>query len=165
MTKKTAKVVGGHARGRPTKYKAEYAEQARKLCLLGYTDIELADFFGVSEATVNNWKRDHTDFLESIKNGKHLADAQVVDKLFNRAIGYDAPDVDIRVVNQEIVQTPIIKHYPPDPVSAIFWLKNRQRGKWRDKPEVEDAQNNEPPPVKINVNVIDARKRDDDSNA
>lgn len=30
---------------RPTKYQEAYAEQARKLCLLGYTDAELADFF------------------------------------------------------------------------------------------------------------------------
>lgn len=165
MTKKTAKVVGGHARGRPTKYKAEYAEQARKLCLLGATDAEMAEFFQVQETTINNWKRDHPDFLESIKKGKVLADAQVADKLFNRAVGYDAPDTDIRVINQEIVQTDIIKHYPPDPVSAIFWLKNRQRDKWRDKPEAEDTQNNEPPPVQINVNVTDARKRDDDSDA
>jgi hypothetical protein len=32
-------------RGRPTKYKEEYNEQAYKLCLLGATDKELADFF------------------------------------------------------------------------------------------------------------------------
>lgn len=31
--------------GRPTKYRPEFAEQARKLCLLGATDKELADFF------------------------------------------------------------------------------------------------------------------------
>jgi DNA-binding XRE family transcriptional regulator len=31
----------------------EYDEQARKLCLLGATDAELADFFGVSEQTLN----------------------------------------------------------------------------------------------------------------
>lgn len=30
---------------RPTKYKAEYAEQALKLCRLGATDVELANFF------------------------------------------------------------------------------------------------------------------------
>lgn len=164
MTKKTVK-AGGHAGGRPTKYKAEYAEQARKLCLLGATDAEMAEFFEVRESTIHAWKKAHSEFSESIKKGKVLADAQVADKLFNRAIGYDAPDVDIRVVNQEIVQTPIIKHYPPDPTSGIFWLKNRQPKRWRDKPEAEDAQNNEPPPVQINVNVTDARKRDDESDS
>lgn len=52
---------------RPTKYQEAYAEQARKLCLLGCTDAELADFFEVSEATINNWKLEYPEFLESIK--------------------------------------------------------------------------------------------------
>lgn len=33
--------------GRPTKYKPEYVEQSAKLCALGATDMELADFFEV----------------------------------------------------------------------------------------------------------------------
>lgn len=48
--------------GRPTKYKPEYAEQARKYCLLGATDAELAESFDVAEATINNWKLAHPKF-------------------------------------------------------------------------------------------------------
>jgi hypothetical protein len=33
------------ARGRPSLYRDEFAEQARKLCLLGATDRDLAEFF------------------------------------------------------------------------------------------------------------------------
>ena len=29
------------------------------------------------------------------------------------------------------------EHYPPDTTAAIFWLKNRQPEKWRDKKEVD----------------------------
>lgn len=123
---------------RPTKYKAEYAEQALKLCRLGATDAELADFFEVSQTTIDNWKRDHKEFLGSIKRGKELSDAEVADRLFKRATGYSHPEVDIRVIDNEIVQTPLIKHYAPDTAAAIFWLKNRQRGKWRDKVEVDN---------------------------
>jgi hypothetical protein len=43
--------------GRPTKYQPEFAEQAYKLCLLGATDPEMADFFEVCVATVQNWKK------------------------------------------------------------------------------------------------------------
>jgi hypothetical protein len=32
---------------------------------------------------------------------------------------------------------PYQEHYPPDTVAAIFWLKNRQKEKWRDKQEVD----------------------------
>lgn len=122
---------------RPSKYKAEFAEQARKLCLLGATDAELAEFFEVSESTLNLWKKDHPEFSESIKKGKTQADADVADRLYQRAMGYEHPEVDIRVVSGEIIKTDITKIYAPDPTAAIFWLKNRQKAKWRDKVEQE----------------------------
>ncbi|WP_312800282.1 terminase [Pseudomonas sp.] len=144
--------------GRPTSYKAEYAAQALKLCKLGLTDKELAEYFEVSEQTLNAWKKAHPAFLESLKGGKTMADAEVASKLFHRATGYSHDDLDIRVVNGEIIQTPIIKHYPPDTTAAIFWLKNRQRNKWRDKPEGEDQE--EAVPARVEVTIRDARKPD-----
>lgn len=123
--------------GRPTRYKSEYSEQAYKLCLLGATDKDMADFFNVSEQTINTWKKRHRAFLESIKNGKDHADAEVASKLFHRATGYEHPEDDIRVLNGEIVTTPTTRHYPPDTTAAIFWLKNRQPQKWRDKQEID----------------------------
>lgn len=30
-----------------------------------------------------------------------------------------------------------IEHYPPDTTAAIFWLKNRQPEKWRDRKEID----------------------------
>lgn len=125
-----------HAGGRPTKYKPEYAEQARKLCLLGHTDVELAQFFEVSEDTINEWKKTYEEFSESIKKGKEFADVDVAESLYHRALGYSHPEVDIKIYAGEIIKTPIIKHYPPDTTAAIFWLKNRQKGKWRDKQEL-----------------------------
>lgn len=139
-----AKASNGPAsNGRPSKYRPEFAEQAVKLCRLGATDVELAEFFGVSESTLNNWKKAHPGFLESLKKGKTLADAEVADKLFKRATGYEHPEDDIRTVSDgggtsSIVITPTIKRYPPDTGAAIFWLKNRQPAKWRDKVETED---------------------------
>ena len=134
--------------GRPSKYKPEYAEQARKLCLLGATDADMADFFEIAESTLNEWKREFLEFSESIKKGKMLADANVADRLYQRAMGYEAPDVDIRVVDGQIIETPLTKYYPPDTPAAIFWLKNRQRGKWRDKVEQEVSGN-----LAVNVDV------------
>lgn len=122
---------------RPTLYKEEYAEQARKLCLLGSTDAELAEFFEVCEDTINEWKKTHEEFSVSIKKGKAQADANVADRLYQRAMGYEHPEVDIRVIDHQIVQTSITKVYAPDPTAAIFWLKNRQRSKWRDKVDTE----------------------------
>ena len=63
----------------------------------------------------------------------------MVASLYHRANGYSHPDVDIKVIDGEIVQTELIKYYPPDATSAIFWLKNRQPKKWRDKQETEHS--------------------------
>jgi cell fate (sporulation/competence/biofilm development) regulator YmcA (YheA/YmcA/DUF963 family) len=123
--------------GRPTDYCEEYPEQAEKLCKLGATDKELADFFEIAESTLNLWKQEHKEFSESIKKGKTLADAEVASKLYHRAIGYEHPDTHFSAYEGEVKATPMIKHYAPDPVAAIFWLKNRQRAKWRDRTEQE----------------------------
>ena len=130
---------------RPTKFKSSYIEMAQKLARMGATDAEMADFFDVSERTVQTWKKQHPEFLQALKGGKLEADARVTDALYRRAIGYSHADVDIRVVSQgqggvsEVVQTPIIKHFPPDTTACIFWLKNRRRDEWRDHPVKEVA--------------------------
>jgi hypothetical protein len=125
------------AGGRPTKYKEEYAEQARKLCALGATDAQLADFFEVSISTINLWKVVHPEFSASINAPKEVADSRVEQSLYRRAMGYEHDEVDIRVVNGEIVETPIRKYYPPDTTAMIFWLKNRKPAEWRETKAVE----------------------------
>lgn len=133
MAEEKAKNKGG----RPTKYKEEYNEQARKLCLLGSTDESLADFFDISVATLNNWKIDKPMFLESIRNGKIVADANVADALYNRALGYSHPHDHISNFQGEVTVTPTTKHYAPDTGAAFIWLKNRSS--WKDKQEVEHS--------------------------
>jgi len=123
--------------GRPTKYEEAYAEQAFKLCLLGSTDVQLADFFEVTESTINKWKIDYPEFSESLKKGKNEADAKVAESLYNRALGYSHPEDKIFNANGEEMIVPTTKHYPPDTSAGIFWLKNRQKDKWRDKQERE----------------------------
>lgn len=120
---------------RPSKYKPEFVKQAEKLCALGATDIELADFFEVSVATLYRWKNEHEEFCEALKVSKEIADDRVERSLFARANGYEHDEVDIRVVGGEVVQTPIRKFYPPDTTACIFWLKNRRPDLWRDKVE------------------------------
>lgn len=122
---------------RPTKYKAEFAKQAAKLCSLGATDKDVADFFDVDVSTINRWKVQFKGFCESLKAGKDPADNRVELSLYHRAVGYSHPEDDIRVVNGEIVITPTIKHYPPDTTAGIFWLKNRRAEQWREKPSGE----------------------------
>lgn len=145
---------------RPTDYRQEYAEQARKLCLLGFTDKQLAVFFGVNESTINRWKQKYPEFCESIKSGKVIADAQVSESLFKRATGIEVTEVEVRDDGKKKVKRVTKKHIPPDPTAQIFWLKNRQPELWRDKPTVENSAQ-EAVPVQIVVQTVDARANND----
>jgi hypothetical protein len=123
--------------GRPSKYKEEFAAQAKKLCALGATDSQLADFFEVAVSTISLWKVEHPEFSEALKMAKEEADEKVEQSLYRRAMGYECDETDIRVVGGEIVKTDIRKIYPPDTTAAIFWLKNRKPAQWREMKAVE----------------------------
>lgn len=119
--------------GRPSSFKPEYVEQARKLAELGATDREAADFFEVAESTLYLWKHTHPEFSEALKVGKDAADARVEQSLYRRALGYTHDAVKIHVASDGgITQVPFTEHYPPDTTAAIFWLKNRKKDEWRD---------------------------------
>ena len=120
--------------GRPTRYRKEFAEQAKTLCRLGATDVELADFFEVGEATLSRWKLAHKEFRESLKEGKSQADAEVASKLFKRATGYSHVDTKFATHEGKITDSQeYVKHYAPDTIACIFWLKNRRPDLWRDR--------------------------------
>jgi len=127
------------AGGRPSKYKPEHAKAAAKLCALGATDAQLADFFEVSVSTIALWKVQHPEFSDAIKVPKAQADERVEQSLFRRAMGYEHDEVDIRVIDKDVVITPIRKYYPPDSTAMIFWLKNRKPTEWREKQEIEHS--------------------------
>ena len=123
--------------GRPSKYKPEFAEQARKLCVLGATDLDIANFFEVDARTIYRWKAEFEEFRQSLKRGKDEADDLVEQRLFQRATGYthDAVRIFMPKDADEPVYAPYVEHHPPDVTAAIFWLKNRRSDQWRDRHE------------------------------
>lgn len=121
------------AGGRPSSYKPEYAAQAAKLCSLGATDVEMADFFEVATSTLYLWKNTHPEFSEALKAAKENADNRVERSLYQRALGYSHEAVKIISVGGEVQSVPYREHYAPDTTAAIFWLKNRRPDEWREK--------------------------------
>ena len=127
-------------RGRPSLYREEFAEQARKLCLLGATDQKLADFFEIEVRTIYDWKRTKPEFSQAIARGKMLADAEVAAKLYERACGYPHGAIKIyRADDGSVIKVPYTVEYPPDTTAASLWLRNRQPRLWRDKHEIDVA--------------------------
>ncbi|MBV8474091.1 MAG: helix-turn-helix domain-containing protein [Hyphomicrobiales bacterium] len=122
--------------GRPTEYRPEKAEQARKLCELGATDFELASFFEVSVMTIHRWRNTFPEFCEAVKAGKAHLDDRVERSLYQRAVGYSFESEKVFQFQGQIVRAKTVEHVPPDPGAAMNWLKNRRSDTWRDKSEV-----------------------------
>lgn len=113
-------------------------DQARKLALLGMTNEEMAEFFGVHVSTFYRWQADNSAFREAVNAGKVAADANVADSFYKRATG---EHVEIeKVVKRPSGEHEVIKvmtFIPGDAGAALNWLKNRQPGRWRDMKAVE----------------------------
>jgi hypothetical protein len=122
-------------RGRPTKFTEQDIRLIRFMYKKGATDQEVADEIGVCRRTIDYWKEANPEFFEQLKAWKEEADSKVERALFERATGYNCKETKLFCHEGMIVAEDIVKHYPPDPVSCIFWLKNRKPKDWRDKQE------------------------------
>lgn len=121
-------------KGRPTKFSLGMLPQIAKLAQRGWTDQEMADFFQVSRSTWNLWKIKHPKFSDALKGWKKEADDRVERSLYERAIGYTHIEEKIFCNKDgEVTVVETHKHYPPDTTACIYWLKNRQPDKWRDR--------------------------------
>lgn len=123
------------------KYNADYHDDwAWSLAAMGATNEEIADAFGVSQRTIIRWSKEYESFRKALGEGKGVSDAKVIRSLYQRAIGYDYEETkQIIIENKDGSKSKRIekkkKHVAPDVVAQIFWLKNRQRGQWCDRPE------------------------------
>lgn len=125
--------------GRKSLYQEMFADQAFKLCLLGATDEELADFFGVVVATIYNWKNEHPAFLEATVAGKIKADAEVAHSLYRSATGHELTAEKI-VKNGDKFEAIRYKRFiPGDSNAAYKWLLNRRRQDWAEKTAIEHS--------------------------
>lgn len=125
-----------------------HPKQVLKYALLGLTDKQMSELFDISEATFNNWKKQYSKFLESIRAGKMDADANVASTLYKRALGHtqkrkvafkvkDYDEKDRQIERVEVVETE--DYFPPSDQAITMWLSNRQRKAWGSKSEIEHS--------------------------
>lgn len=119
-------------------YRPQFVRVAYKFFLLGATVEQLADVLCVDSRTVYRWAKDHPAFDMAMRGGREMADANVASRLYARAMGYSHEEEEIKVIDNKVVRVPTVKHYPPDPGAAIFWLKNRQPDLWKERVEVKE---------------------------
>lgn len=110
----------------------------------GLTDKQIAENIGVTEQTLNVWKKKYPSFFESLKKGKEVIDRQVENALLKRALGYEYDEVTKELCESAeagesrlAVTKVVTKQMAPDTTAQIFWLKNRKRDVWRDRSDLD----------------------------
>lgn len=120
----------------------------------GLTDEQIFKNLGISRDTFYKYKEKYSDFSEAIKKGKEVADIEVENALFKRAIGYKYKEVikEVKEVDgkKSTYVKEVIKEMPGDVGAQIFWLKNRKSSKWKDKQDIDIEDNN----VSITINGV-----------
>lgn len=115
--------------------------------LSGLTNEQIAHNMGINVGTLYEWNNKYPELNESLKRAKTIADEEVENALYKRALGYTTRVYKEKVTPKgQVVPYMEDVHIPPDTTAQIFWLKNRKPEKWRDKVEnavtVEDHREN-----------------------
>ena len=104
----------------------------------GLTNEQIANNIGIEERTLYRWKEKESLICQALKKGREVADYEVENALFKRALGYT-----IQINEQKIDKDGCVHdttrdmHVPADTTAQIYWLKNRKPKEWRDKVEQE----------------------------
>lgn len=107
----------------------------------GLTDKQIAEKkIGVTERTFTTWKEKYPSIVSALKKGKAPVDVQVENALLRSAIGFTKTVKEAVKLRQrggaEIIEYVDREIYiPPNITAQIFWLKNRRRDRWCDRPE------------------------------
>lgn len=126
-------------------------------CRDGLTDKQIASNLSVSVTTLFKYKAEKPELVQALKKNKEIADLEVENALFKKAIGYEYKEVIDEVFGtptgefyddgkpkltaDRVRRRTITKVMPPDSTAQIFWLKNRQPEKWRDRKHTEHSGN------------------------
>lgn len=105
----------------------------------GLTDEQIAHNMDIAYSTFRVWKDKFPAISAAQKKNKEIVDFEVENALLKRALGYDYQEEKIEKSKDGTKVSQTLKHVPPDVTAQIFWLKNRMKRHWKDKP-VEDAQ-------------------------
>ena len=107
----------------------------------GLTEKQIADNLGISQDRLIDYKKKYFEFFEAIKKGKEIVDYKVENALLKRALGYTITIKEDKLDKDGCVHTlERDVHVPADTTAQIFWLKNRQKEKWRDKQDITNDE-------------------------
>lgn len=135
--------------GRPSKYETHVLPRMVEIegwARDGLIDEQIAKNLGVALSTFMTYKKKYPELSDALKRNKEVADREVENALFKRAVGYKYEEItrelkkDPDTDELSLVVTKVVtKEVVPDVTAQIFWLKNRKPKEWRDRQEIEHS--------------------------
>lgn len=114
---------------------------------MGLSETQIAFNLGISKDTFYRYKKEQSDFSDTLKRGKNIADFKVENALYKKATGYKITETvaakvkDIyyddkgnKCQKERLDTVEVEKEVPADIQAIKFWLVNRKQGKWKDNP-------------------------------
>ncbi len=120
---------------------AIHGELLRWMARAGQTDEDMAQEIGISRTTLHRWKVQYPDLRLIMQDAKNIADAKVEQALYDKAVGrreiVETETTTVMIDGEECPRVTVRKKpVLGDTTAQIFWLKNRQPAKWRDRKEL-----------------------------
>lgn len=109
----------------------------------GHTEISIAKRIGVGKDTWFLYKKTRPEFFALIKEGGQDSTALVVNKLYQRATGYDYTETTEEVqktsTGNKVLKRTTKKHVPSDVWAMSIILYNRDPSRWKNKQAIEHS--------------------------
>lgn len=99
----------------------------------GLTLVQIAKNVGVADSTFREWKARFPAIAAALKRSRELADIEVENALFKRAIGYEYTEKTVVTSSKGVSETIVTKRMAPDVGAQAFWLKNRRPDIWKER--------------------------------
>ena len=115
----------------------EVCEKAKSLAAQGMTLEQIAACLGISYDTLNERKKEFSEFCDSIKEGQAKGIGIITNKLFERGKGIITEESVTVEKDGKSVTTTTTKSVLPDVTAQIFYLKNRAG--WKDRSEIDHS--------------------------
>ena len=121
--------------------KSRYQERVKdafplifKYLVDGLTEVEICIKLGVAQSTFTKYKKENEELRELLKEGKQRPNAKVEQALYKSALGIEYEEQKITTDEHGKIKVERTKKQrAPSEVAMIFWLKNRDPDRWKDR--------------------------------
>lgn len=114
----------------PDKFRPDYPSIAFGMALMGATNAQLAERFGVTTAEFNEWMVKYPELYRRVQLGREDIVAMAAESLAMRAIGFTYEAEKLWCQNGEVIRAKYKEYVPPDVSAATFLLTNRRPDVW-----------------------------------